>query len=344
MFITGSKRFPNSIAKKVENLCVHRQAIEGNGSQNEIDPVIIVYDDHTIQRVLDKFGEIIIRNNLHQHGKGLFKAVGWRGKPHDKEKRTISSYWDGYSKEINSKISEFRSLESYLASQSNKVISFNGVNFYKKRLVEAFLKCLRIAGITDNRRALTEKKLYKYMIENDLRFYRDFWVKLANWCLKIHKQEEIIEEIVNYLTNEFKVFFNYQLDDELASFINTSKLEVDNEEPHQSNNVYSFSSGTTFVDIEVSTIHGVKGETHTATCYLETFFHEYDIIRIINYLQGDYTTPSGSRVIQNLKMAFVGMSRPSHLLCIAAHRDSISGHEEGLRNNGWEINNELSAS
>ncbi|MDP8218140.1 MAG: hypothetical protein P9M03_05390, partial [Candidatus Theseobacter exili] len=74
--------------------------------KNEITPVIIVYDDNTIQQVLNKYGEIIIRNNLHQLEKRTFKAVGWRGKPHDR-KRTIPSYWDSYSKEIKIKRTEF---------------------------------------------------------------------------------------------------------------------------------------------------------------------------------------------------------------------------------------------
>ena len=139
MCITGSKRFPSSIASKVENLCIHQQTIKGHGNQNEITPVIIVYDDNTIKRVLDKFGEIIIRNNLHQGGKKVFKAVGWRGKPHDRE-RTIPSYWGGYSKEIKVKKTEFSNLKSYLAPQLDSFISSNGVNFYKKRLGLSFLK------------------------------------------------------------------------------------------------------------------------------------------------------------------------------------------------------------
>ena len=343
MCITGSKRFPSSMAGKIENLCIRRQAIRGNGRQSEITPVIIVYDDYTIQQVLDKFGDIIIRNNLHQHEKRVFKAVAWRGKPHASE-RTIPSYWGGYSKEIKVKKTEFSNLKSYLAPQADSFISSNGVNFYKKRLGEAFLKCLRITGITDDGRAFTEKKLHKYMSEKTPNFYLDFRVRLANWCLKIHRQEEVFEEIKNYLTNEFKKFFNYQMNDELATFINSSDLEVDNEETLQSNNIYNYSSGTTDIDIEVSTIHGVKGETHTATCYLETFFHNYDIKRIIDYIKGEYSEPTQKRVIQNLKMAFVGMSRPSHLLCIAVHRDSITGQEEALQRSGWDVNNELCAS
>ncbi len=338
MRITGSKRFSDSIASKIERLCVRPQTITGNCRQNEITPVIIAYDDDTIKRILDKFGKIIIRNNLHQHEKGVFKAIGWRGKPHDRE-RTIPSYWDGYSKEIKVKRTEFSNLKSYLAPQSDSFISSNGVNFYKKRLGEAFLKFLRIAGITDNGGAFTEKKLHKHILNNNPDFYKNFKIKLANWCLQIHKQEDVFKEIKNYLTNEFREFFNYQVNDELKNFINPSDLEADNEEIPQSNNIYNYSAGTTDIEIEVSTIHGVKGETHTATCYLETFFYGYDIKRIINYMKGKYSKPRKKRVIQNLKMAFVGMSRPSHLLCIAVHRDSISGQEEALRRSGWNVNN-----
>jgi len=343
MYITGSKRFSNPIASKVENLCVHRQTITGNGKQNGIAPVFIVYDDKTIQQVLNKFAEIIIKNNLHQNEKKVFKAVGWRGKPHD-TKRTIPSYWNGYSKEIKVKRTEFNNLKSYLTPQPDSFISSEGVNFYKKRLVDAFLKCLRIAEIADNERAFTDKKLHRYISENNLNFYNDFRVRLAKWCLQIHKQEDVFEEIKNYLTNEFRDLFNYRVNGELTNFINSSNLETDNERIFQNNNIYKYSSEATEIEIEVSTIHSVKGETHTATCYLETYFYDYDIKRIMNYMKGQCTVPTQKRIIQNLKMAFVGMSRPSHLLCVAVHSDSIFTQEEAMRRSGWDVNNDLCTS
>jgi DNA helicase-2/ATP-dependent DNA helicase PcrA len=338
--ITCSKRFPSSIASKVENLCVCRQTITGNGRQNEITPVIIVYDDNTIRQVLNKYGEIIIGNNLHQLEKRIFKAVGWRGKPHDTE-RTIPSYWDGYSKETKVRRTEFSNLRSYLTPHADSFICSDGVYFYKRRLVEVFLKCLRIAEITDNNMAFTDRNLHRYISDKNPDFYKDFRVRLAKWCMQIHKREEVFEEIRNFLTNEFRDFFNYQVSGELTDFINSPDLETDNEEALQSNNVYKYSSGSTEIEIEVSTIHGVKGETHTATCYLETFFHEYDIKRIIRYMRGEYTVPTQKRIIQNLKMSFVGMSRPSHLLCVAVHSDSISSQEEALRGTGWDVNKDL---
>lgn len=336
--ITGSKRFPNSIASKVENLSVNKQTITGICRQNEIAPIIIVYDDNTIKQVLNKFGEIIINNNLHQYEKRIFKTVGWVGKSHDRE-RTIPSYWDGYSKEIKVKKNEFSNLKSYLIPQVDDFISSKGIIFYKKRLVEIFLKCLRIVQITNNGSAFTDKTLHRYIAENDPTFYKDFRTRLAKWCLQIHRREEVFEEIKNYLTKEYKEFFNYQVNNELTNFINSSDLETASEDAQRSSNIYKYSSGTNEIDIEVSTIHSVKGETHTATCYLETFFYDYDIKRIMAYMKGEYVIPTQKRIIQNLKVAFVGMSRPSHLLCVAVHQNSIAGHEETLRRNGWNIVN-----
>ena len=80
-----------------------------------------------------------------------------------------------------------------------------------------------IAGITDNGRSFTEKKLYKHILENNSESHKNFKIKLTNWCLRIHKQEDVFEEIKNYLTNEFRDFFNYQTNDELTNFINSSE-------------------------------------------------------------------------------------------------------------------------
>lgn len=80
--------------------------------------------------------------------------------------------------------------------------------------------------------------------------------------------------------------------------------------------------------IEISSVHAVKGETHTATLYLDTFYYGYDVHRILPFLNG--ILPTGkeqSRVKESMKVAFVGCSRPTHLLCVAIHADTA-----GLKN------------
>jgi hypothetical protein len=40
---------------------------------------------------------------------------------------------------------------------------------------------------------------------------------------------------------------------------------------------------------------------------------------------------------QNLKIAHVAFSRPTHLLAFACRASSIAGHDDDLRKNGWVI-------
>ena len=144
--------------------------------------------------------------------------------------------------------------------------------------------------------------------------------------------------IINSYNINIKEFFN------ITDFCLVEKFLIDNTPEPQTQTLYTESNQYRYnedVNIVVSTIHGVKGETHTATLYLETFYHDYDIFRIIEYLKGNHSNPTQAHVIENLKMSYVGMSRPSHLLCVAVHKNHLVGHEEGLRKAGWDMNYDL---
>src|SRR5699024_4877407 len=88
--------------------------------------------------------------------------------------------------------------------------------------------------------------------------------------------------------------------------------------------------------IEFSTIHGVKGETHDATLYLETDRNgASDLNRILPYYGvgklGDSNLFDCSR-----KLAYVGMSRPKRLLC-AAMQSKTYERSKGVFDDDWEI-------
>jgi DNA helicase-2/ATP-dependent DNA helicase PcrA len=89
--------------------------------------------------------------------------------------------------------------------------------------------------------------------------------------------------------------------------------------------------------IHLSTIHGVKGETHDATLVMETKNRSYDIEQLLNniaYLDvAKITQKTKSKFSRQL---YVAVSRPRHLLCIAVHSDRISQPQrDALDNLGW---------
>ena len=96
------------------------------------------------------------------------------------------------------------------------------------------------------------------------------------------------------------------------------------------------------VEIEVSTIHSVKGETHIATLYLETCYQgEHEGSRIIEQIVGKAYNPPRSKDTyrkETLKMAYVGMSRSIYLLCFAIQKDRFNAKEKEIRECGlWEV-------
>ncbi len=105
--------------------------------------------------------------------------------------------------------------------------------------------------------------------------------------------------------------------------------------------------------VELSTIHGVKGETHDATLVLETKNHCCDLETMLPYLVGDLPSADHPNTTLRLKpnsraafkpnqtfmrQFYVGMSRPRYLLCFAVHSQNISDEQvHALENNGWQI-------
>ena len=69
--------------------------------------------------------------------------------------------------------------------------------------------------------------------------------------------------------------------------------------------------------IEFDTIHGVKGETHDATLYLETEKNRGSDIGRILFHYGIGKAGNSSLHEQSRKLAYVAMSRPRKLLCVA---------------------------
>ena len=105
------------------------------------------------------------------------------------------------------------------------------------------------------------------------------------------------------------------------------------------------------LEIEITSIHAVKGQTHCATLYLESFYNRgygnYESERLRNQFTGKQTISETLKTIKNnhnlikqsAKMAYVGFSRPTDLLCVAIHKDRFDSLLKDINQNEWEIIN-----
>jgi hypothetical protein len=100
------------------------------------------------------------------------------------------------------------------------------------------------------------------------------------------------------------------------------------------------------VDILLSSIHAVKGQTHLSTLVLETFNRQHVLKTLMPWLTGRRTgaqARTSDLVQKRLRMAYVAMTRPSHLLCLALPRSSLGQQGEvtanlaSLATMGWKV-------
>lgn len=92
--------------------------------------------------------------------------------------------------------------------------------------------------------------------------------------------------------------------------------------------------------INVETIHAIKGETHLATLLLDTFHYQHQIQKLFNQLIGK----TGEQKQIDTALAYVAMTRPTHLLAVAGVESSLGATEEQITNaandltsKGWEV-------
>lgn len=113
-------------------------------------------------------------------------------------------------------------------------------------------------------------------------------------------------------------------------------------------NVYCFPRDNPKVEIEVGSIHSVKGQTHTATLVMESFWYEHNLESLREWIldpSREWEERDGVRKKTRLKLHYVAVTRPTHLLCLAMKR---SGFEDdrgnldsvrirALEKRGWRV-------
>jgi hypothetical protein len=363
IIISNSKRISQQIAKVIHNMCIKPDAnLDGidRGTDSLLSPVMILYDNNSQLNVLTKYCELIKeredlwKDELAINGKTPeYYAVGWT---HDNDevtaegfnKTSIQSYYPDYHRPVRSGNPIYDSLKNYLVKPTGSHTHVTPSGIYNS-LISLFLRVLSEADKTNpnNGRRYTKKSLLEYLKGKEV-FYTDFKANMANWVKQIYKHACdnetcthrgevyptcVYDQISQYLKQSWLP--NYELDKRKVDlFINNpiEHIEVTSSE----RNVFS-SQG---VEVKLGTVHSVKGQTHTATLFLECFRNDFNGKQLLDYMTGDktYNDKDGKNKKCALKIAYVAMSRPTHFLCAAFHIDNIpTAAKTKLKSSGWSF-------
>lgn len=112
--------------------------------------------------------------------------------------------------------------------------------------------------------------------------------------------------------------------------------------PSNCDNIYRYAKEERTVGIRMGSIHSAKGEIHMATLVLETYWYAHNLESLLPWLDGRNSGGESVSVRQQtrLKVHYVAITRPMHLLCLAIKRSTLGADNsviQKLRGQGWEI-------
>ena len=342
LYIYDSNRFGGKIAKPLRSLCIEdNHKLHGNEEVPSVKPIIITYENPL--SVLPKYVELLgttlipemdnrsildIANKERQEDplhRINVKACGWVGKKGaSAQKRFIESYFPPFEKKNVGPKVEGVSFNEFMFKNLHGTIKEHAIS-----IIQGILKYLDLCEIRNGNRRYTKTSFLESLTATNIEHRENFLKEVMNWALLTAMSDsdddlnKIRSTIHQYITETILPIYRKEETPDAFSFFNATNENLPEDQTTEHRNVYHGDNGK--IDIEVSTVHAVKGETHAATLYLETFYnrhHESD--RLAEQFKGVSYIGTDEDTLKNLRVTYVGMSRPRYMLCVAIQKDRFS--------------------
>ena len=328
--IMTSCRYSQEIANVICKLKKNDKEITTSVGNIGVKPVLLIFEPDKIDRVIDGFISVLESHGLHDN-KGVYKAIG-AVKKEDSSGLKIGSYWAKFDGSVKKK-SEYN---YWTLVDDIKTNLINGKLYKAERIVRKLIcRIFHYAKIThsESGKEFTVASIKKKLDDE----YRDMYRQWIYELSRLHNNErDTIDCLMRQKINELFRVCNPQADDvfeRLPEYFLDTAAVVNQNENYEENILIDPIRGRR---IEFDTIHGVKGETHDATLYLETDRNRAsDLKRILPYY--GVGEPGDSNLFDySRKLAYVGMSRPKKLLCVAIQAKTYA-KSNGVFDDDWEI-------
>lgn len=361
--LPNSHRFGQSIANLASPLSVGKMILSGQGpkigSSKDTAHAIFLIDEDSTGAVLKAYGQYLLSvfdEEQELLDRLTFTAVGAvhrnkkgseKNKPHN-----LSHYYTKYDPDIASNDPKPKAFLQYVNAghRLGEKFATEGTGGESLTTVE------RISmGIINFAKEVStqfdpkpRQRNHRFILEllKDDRANYDKYLKLisyfavdrnfpseADWS---STWQGIIIDVVTSLSGVVPQsdhpFLDYQLsEDSSSNHIGTR------------NNTYTVENDGRKVNIKLGSIHSVKGETHTATLVLDTFNYSHHLKIIFPWIKCKPKNKISDSDAKRLKLHYVAMTRPSHLLCLAMKRSYIESKNgeinqkevDALKKQGW---------
>jgi DNA helicase II / ATP-dependent DNA helicase PcrA len=354
-----SYRFDQTIADQVKGLGVTPQALIGVGpSPSGVKAArrpstVFLFDDESVGDVLPRYGaHLVDQFSESELRAGTYVAVAG---VHDSARAeplpcSMGHYAPRYDAACGRRDSSHSSFAHYLARARFEMGSCGDIFPLVHGAALAVLRLASIAGAnlslhgrkSPHKRVLEllDNKTAAYSALTELVVARRGALSKAEWDAQ---GRPLAVSVANTIAGQHAAT---QTDPFLEWPEVGRGVGVGHEEPvSRTANVFSYPHNEPKVHVRLGSIHSVKGETHTATLVLESFYYTHHLRELKPWILGARsggikrgTTLEGARLLGRLRLHYVAMTRPSHLLCVAMRKDALTqGNVSVLQARGWTI-------
>ena len=353
--IPSSHRFGPSIARLAGPLAVVPHALQGTepsaGStrgRTADKHAILLFDRTTVGYVLEAYARYLTELFTDEELRaGVFKAIGGVHRPtgDDNMPRTVSHYWPEYDYQLAGAEPKPRTLSQHLMAGKAAEFTTGEAHWFVEHLAEGVL---RLAAMLEPKLEPRRRRRYRQMLDSladkpqaraeSIRLFRrlaapgtliseNTWG--STWACKL---AEIAETISGRSASS----------EEASGFLKWGPVGAGQEKRRESrcDNIFRYPAASPRVAIRVGSIHSAKGETHTATLVLETYYYTHQLEALRPWLVGERSGGRGARQQEcsRLRQHYVAMTRPTHLLCLALQEHALSITDLGkLKAAGWRV-------
>lgn len=340
-----SRRFGAHIARAASTLTVRApQLIQGTEQGPEKRHTIFAFEAGAIAQVLPTFGDLLFEEYPDGFPEGFVaKAVAGRKTGAGQDfPRHLGDYWPRFAATHVGSHSSFSNLADYARRAQTLLTEACDCGPSADAVWDGLLALAHRGGVDYGARRLTRRGLLAALdgldpsaglalrrLAHSLCFDADI-SDVATWQPCVLEIEAAFRPLLPAVSpQEFTDFLTWAPDGAAAAVAG-----------RQRQNAIRHSREGRLVEIGLSTIHGVKGETHNATLILATPTSRiFDLKEAVGPLAGAANARRRElpTVAKQLTLAFVGMTRPSQLLCLAMPLEHLGDQRVALEANGWRV-------
>jgi hypothetical protein len=368
--LADSHRFGQAIANIAGPLAAAplKDGLRGVGPKRGLESgaaagphTIFLIDEHCTTNVLEAYADLLLRTFSDEElTHGSYCAVAQIHRPPEtedtrKHPHHLCHYWPQYNPAFSKSEPTPSSFNQYVSLAQAKARLRGESHVAVAKIAEALL---RLASEGKKELSLRKNRHRQVLglLENGvdiLRKYQDMLLTLAiemeplteeSWS---QKWKPIAFEIATTISGSspdgpgVEAFMKWNLGE-------VGPLPPITSEPISYDNVYKYPNNNPRVSIQLGSIHSVKGQTHTATLICETFWKRHNLETLIPWLLGEKIgckKADGVDQLKRMKLHYVGLTRPTHLLCLAVKRRTLedsngnlhSDRVRALKQRGWKI-------